>query len=485
MRVRKRIVILITGVMLTAMLSGGCGAAMNAAVKIGNKKKTESGFQDKYVPSEYVQADIDSDTVQWFCSAYAIYTKLNKKDLKMIGGTAPENKEMHEWAIKEALDSGWGITSHKSAVEQINWILSGGHRKKYRERLAEMKKEGILSMSEEEMEAAVYETKKDDTEKYVCSYHAYREFGENALDGWDYCRALQVLGDCYQADYISLEECLDESLIIAKRLQKTFANWEDVCKSYLYGHYYWGHDSVDTEWRWGIYQELSGMADGPYTVPYDTELKESWKGVKGSGGLEKKEEQNGGQDNAGQEEETSDDMSAAEPEIDEEGRYILLSSDGERKAAVRLPENYEYSKDRSDANTVVFENMPDESEDVVSYESLCFYMHKLTDYYTEDLVEAIAKDNAERREAGDVYSNVQYTDTQETKAGDYTVKYNSTSGEIGTGSKVCDKEWSAWIRTEDDYLIYCLAFESTNRLDDSAVSEEKVKEIMSLVRYIL
>ena len=45
----------------------------------------------------------------------------------------------------------------------------------------------------------------------------YTQYGEHGMDGWDYSRALQVLGDCYLADYINLEECLDLSLPIAKK----------------------------------------------------------------------------------------------------------------------------------------------------------------------------------------------------------------------------------------------------------------------------
>lgn len=49
----------------------------------------------KYVPSAFTQADVDSDTVQWFCTAYAIYTEINNKDQGYIGGTSEENEEYY------------------------------------------------------------------------------------------------------------------------------------------------------------------------------------------------------------------------------------------------------------------------------------------------------------------------------------------------------------------------------------------------------
>lgn len=478
MRVKRKAALLLAGIVLSAALLGGCGLVEGAASGFVKKHKIENGFQKKYVPSAYTQADVDCDTVQWFCSAYAIYTHLNRKDLKMIGGTAPENEKMHEQAIKRALDSGWGITGRRSAFKKINWILSGGHRKKCREIIADMKKEGLLSAPQEEMEYTVYQMWEDDFRKYICAYHAYREFGENAVDAWDYCRALQVLGDCYQADYISLEECLDESLVIAKKLQSTFAGWEDVCKSYLYGYYYWSQSSVDTEWRWEIYQELSKMEDGPYTIPYDTELKESWKGAKKGGAAASKKEKD---QDGGQEDETSDEMWDAGPKTDEEGRYILLSDDGKKEAAVSAPGNYIYSEEDSDEDTLVFESVPDESGKVIFSESFRFYMKELTEDYTAEMVETIARDNAERRRTSGVYEDVRYADTQKTKAGDFTVYYNSTSGLAGTEKKVCDGEWAAWMETKDGYLVYCLSSKSTYDLDSRDISEERVKEIMSLV----
>lgn len=477
MSIRKRIPVLLTGLLLALTALFGCASGKDAGAE--GKSGTESGFQKKYVPSEFTQADVESDTVQWFCSAYAIYTQHNNKDLGMIGGTSPENKEMHERAIKEALDSGWGITSHRSAVNKVNKLLSGGHREKYREMIADMKEDGLLDLPEEEMEETVYQTvDEDDISEYFCAYHAYHEFGENALDGWDYCRALQVLGDCYQVDYISLEECLDESLIVAKKLKGTFANWEDMCKSYLYGYYFWGHDSVDTEWRWGIYEELNAMVDGPYKIPYDTELKENWKGVKGKSTEDSGEDtlQGEGFDGA----EGGFGETTYVPKTDEKGRYILPADDGEKEFVIGVPDGYECDTEWSAEDEVAFDYKVSEGDPGIYYASISYYAEK-ADPGSDDSMTLLVESNESSWKENTLYKEVRYSGVMETKVGDHTVKYCSLCGLYDTAQSKCDRQWAAWFETKDGYRVYCLAFETTDDAKPETVSEKTVQTFMSQV----
>ena len=115
--------------------------------------------------------------------------------------------------------------------------------------------------------------------RYETAYEAYEKYGEAGIDGWDYSRALQILGDCYQAEYINLQECLDMSLPIARKLQETYDSWEGVAESYLYGYSFWKKElptDYDSQERWDIYDELKSMEQGPYTLAYDTVLEDTW-----------------------------------------------------------------------------------------------------------------------------------------------------------------------------------------------------------------
>lgn len=65
MRVKRKAALLLAGIVLSAALLGGCGLVEGAASGFVKKHKIENGFQKKYVPSAYTQADVDCDTVQW------------------------------------------------------------------------------------------------------------------------------------------------------------------------------------------------------------------------------------------------------------------------------------------------------------------------------------------------------------------------------------------------------------------------------------
>ncbi len=101
-------------------------------------------------------------------------------------------------------------------------LLNQGQRQSYRELTEEMQKNGYMDLSEEMMRYRMNDPENRYT--YSAAYRAWKAYGEHGLDGWDYCRALQVLGDCYQVGYINLEECLDQSLVIAKTLQGLYGS---------------------------------------------------------------------------------------------------------------------------------------------------------------------------------------------------------------------------------------------------------------------
>lgn len=226
-------------------------------------------WANTYEKSDFTQADVDSDTVQWICAAYAIYTQYNDKELGVVGGVA-EDDETKDYAIRMALSGGWNITDRDSAISVLTRLLNQGQRQSYRELTEEMQKNGYMDLSEEMMRYRMNDPENRYT--YSAAYRAWKAYGEHGLDGWDYCRALQVLGDCYQVGYINLEECLDQSLVIAKTLQGLYGSWEELAMSYLYGYQFWKNDDMkssvsDSGARMEIYEILKERLEGPYSLP--------------------------------------------------------------------------------------------------------------------------------------------------------------------------------------------------------------------------
>lgn len=80
---------------------------------------------------------------------------------------------------------------------------------------------------------------------WVC-YDAYGHLDTRGVDAWDYVRIMRITGLCYQCGYISLEECLDQCLPIAQRLQKEYGSFEEIFESYIYGYQFWKMTAMTT-----------------------------------------------------------------------------------------------------------------------------------------------------------------------------------------------------------------------------------------------
>lgn len=410
-------------------------------------------FKKQYEPSKFTQKDVDSDTVQWICSAYAIYTYYNKKDLGVVGGAGDENKDSYELAIKSALSGGWNITGRESSIKQIQKLLKEGHRTKYRDLVAGMKERGLLELTEEELVNRAADSG-GNVREFKAVYNAYQAYGEKAIDGWDYCRILQVLGDCYQAGYISLEECLDQSLAIARELQGEFSSWEEVAQSYLYGYQYWKQDSSETEERWEIYQELAAMEDGPYIVPFDTELEESWKNV-----TIKEEPES--------EPDTEEVVDPHAPVVND-NVYTISSRDNQRKANVKRPEDFEEGGG-SGPNRVMFDRTDRKKKG--GHYLLCWI--DTNDGQTEqEIMELMALDiklaeshGAKGLEQGEIKTH---------KVNGREVSYTSFTYDK-TGPH---REAYTWTILDDEYLLLCTVSEGADKKNFEFLDLEELVDVI-------
>lgn len=92
--------------------------------------------------------------------------------------------------------------------------------------------------------------------------------------GWDYSRAMSLLGFYYLAGYYTEEESLDYSLDLAKDIQNHFDSWDSFMESYFIGYEYWaGEDSDD---RREIYEELKSSSDIPFQLDWNMTLEKTW-----------------------------------------------------------------------------------------------------------------------------------------------------------------------------------------------------------------
>lgn len=251
MKLKNWISLLLCGALLTGLLAG-CGRKENP-----------------------------DPTVKWINTTYAILTKANNCNVDWIGGYAKTEKGKE--LVLSALDEWWEVTDRSTADENLDWLLDEGHRAVFMDEMATLRDEGYLEMSDSEARLAFKDMEFDDDTAacYIAMMALYKEKGDHAIDAWDYCRALQLLGWYYLADFYTKEEALDKSLEIAKLLQAQYGSWEELCESYLAGYNYWMEDDPSdpdsaTADRRSVYDQLKSQKNSPYSLDFNTALEKTW-----------------------------------------------------------------------------------------------------------------------------------------------------------------------------------------------------------------
>ena len=216
-----------------------------------------------------------TNTIRWFNATYAILTRTNQCNVNYFGGFAAN--ETNSADVKEMLESSWGVTDRASADETMDWILTEGHRTTYKENMKSLEEAGIKDVAAEERKAFIEENfyiTSDEAEKSVALYANYEQYGENALDAWDYCRALSLAAWYYHAGYYTEQEALDKSMEIAQMMQPLYSSWDEAMNSYLLGYEYWAEESADE--RRAVYEELKAEEDSVYNVDWNLAFEKTW-----------------------------------------------------------------------------------------------------------------------------------------------------------------------------------------------------------------
>lgn len=245
----------------------------------GNESQEKEEGTDKEEQKEETKEETgnETDSLMWINAAYAGITRVNGGDISLIGGF--EKNSANTAYIKTILESSWDVTDKKTAEETLEWLLSEGHRSSFQAEMEQLKAEGYFDGGKEERKAALAELGYTEalTACYESLMNIYEKNGEHAIDAWDYCRALQLLGWYYIADYYTREEAVSQSLEIAKKLQKTYSSWDELIESYMTGYNYWQEEDPkapdsETAKRQKVFDELKSGRDNPYTIDWDLKL---------------------------------------------------------------------------------------------------------------------------------------------------------------------------------------------------------------------
>ena len=209
----------------------------------------------------------NSDTVQWF-------------NITLGGGMKPGRTAKASAMV--SLEESWDVTDKASADETIQWLIDeGGHRAVFAEEMLYLEELEITKMSDEEIleiMTDVFEMSSEEATPYLAAIKIYQKGGEKAIDAWDYCRAMSLLGWYYLAEYYTLEETLAKSLELGQAMQGMYSSWDEMVESYLDGYSYWAEEDPEdpesyTAQRRKIYEELKAAENSCFHVAWDTELK--------------------------------------------------------------------------------------------------------------------------------------------------------------------------------------------------------------------
>lgn len=232
-------------------------------------------FQEIVPEIENSSTVASTDTILWFNATCAVLTDTNGWDYTIFGGL-PANADSAAIA-QSLLSEWWEVTDRASAEDNMDWLTEEGHRMEFADSMTYLEESGIAEVPAEDRVDFIlenFETDEQEAQDYADWYNAYEEMGGNAIAGWDYSRAMSLLGYYYLAGYYTEEEALDASLELAKTIQGVFDSWDSFMESYFAGYEYWAEES--SEERRGIYADLKAAADSPYSVDWNLTLEKTW-----------------------------------------------------------------------------------------------------------------------------------------------------------------------------------------------------------------
>lgn len=217
-----------------------------------------------------------TDTLRWFNAAYAVLIDLNGRDFNLFGGI-PANDDS-KTIMQAGLADSWGVEDRTSADENIDWILSEGHRVDFAENMKALEDAGVTADTSTEDLAALlkdeYDFEDETANSFARAFGVYTEHGADAIAAWDYSRAMYLLSAYYHAGYYTEQEALDKSLEVAQTIQSMYESWDDFMDSYLWGYDYWAEEE-STERR-EIYNKLKAQSNSPFRFDFKMNLEKTW-----------------------------------------------------------------------------------------------------------------------------------------------------------------------------------------------------------------
>lgn len=225
-----------------------------------------------------VELEDISGALGWINASYAINIRLNGGDLNTVAGFEPDAGLAE--LMKAMLTRDWGVNNQAELYEKVEWLIKEGHNAdaidylKTTDLAGDSREEVLINLKADGMD-------EDTLVPIMAAYDAKAAYGEQAISGWDYSRAMALLGWGYLADHLTYEDAMDKSLEVAQIIQNNFESWDDYFDSYFYGYSYWTEDSLEDSssgayQRYQLYKELKEEENGIFSVDFKGDLQKEW-----------------------------------------------------------------------------------------------------------------------------------------------------------------------------------------------------------------
>lgn len=182
---------------------------------------------------------LEIDTVLWFNVAAAPVFLHQGKDWRIFGGYWAGNKEKTSQDY-ERLQSQYSAVCKQDVMEKLDELMQQGERFAYQQEMDHYRQSGFFALTPEQLRSqeAFPQTQPNQLEWLCQMIDGYKTYAENAVLGYDLCRAIAVAQMGFMAGHLNLEEALKFCWQASVILQDNFSSWDELLQSYLLGMAY-------------------------------------------------------------------------------------------------------------------------------------------------------------------------------------------------------------------------------------------------------
>lgn len=256
--------------------------------------KYDAAERDETIANKlrYAKVNTTDSTVQtplteqqsWALACSAILFVKNHNDCNSLAGSPITGASRAKQ--KFDLNQDWHIYNKQDLRRRVENLVSDSEHYSF-SRMGEM----VTALSKEEF--ATYEGSLDRQPELLnrarIARQYYRQLGAKGISGWDLSRAINVCRFAYLAGFVDEKEAWALIAPVARKIQATFSNFEELGQNYLIGRKFWNQTethNAGSDFDIALL-ELKHFKSSPYKKqPWNLQLTDS------GFGLNKEPEQN-------------------------------------------------------------------------------------------------------------------------------------------------------------------------------------------------